>query len=319
MALSIPTPASQADVARAERGAVLSSLLAAALFAVMAVAVRAISARIPGPQIAFVRFATGLVVVAVLARFWRLELRPRRWGWLASRGLAGGLAVVAYFVCIEHVGVGVATLLNHTGPVWSLLFAWLLLGERPGVRALAALGLTMVGVALVVGGGTAGGGWFGIGRWELVGVFSAAATGVAVTSIRAVRRPSADGLPVEGSWTVFLSFTALGLVSTLPFLLGRWVDPTPREWGILLGAAAASIVAQLAMTRALAFLTAVGSGIVLQLTVVLSLLGGLWIYGEELSTRTALGALITMVGVMWMVLSPPAPPVARPPVGSALP
>jgi drug/metabolite transporter (DMT)-like permease len=294
----------------AEKGAIALSLLAAALFAAMAMGVRALSGRIPGPQIASVRFATGLVVVALVGVFGRVDLRPRRWGWLTSRGIAGGLAVVAYFACIEHVGVGVATLLNQTGPVWSLLFAWILLGESPRPRALFALALTAVGVVLVVGRGAAvagasatGSGHWQVGWWEAVGIFSAITTGIAITSIRAVRRPRADGQAIEGSWTVFFSFTALGLGSTLPWVVGRWVAPTPREWLILLAAALTSIAAQLAMTRALAHVTAVGSGVVLQLTPVLTLLGGVVLFGEVLSWRALVGAFLTMAGVVWMVLA----------------
>jgi drug/metabolite transporter (DMT)-like permease len=291
----------------AEKGAIALSLLAAALFAAMAMGVRALSGRIPGPQIASVRFAAGLVVVALVGVVGQVDLRPRRWGWLTSRGIAGGLAVVAYFACIEHIGVGVATLLNHTGPVWSLIFAWILLGESPRPRALFALALTMVGVVLVVGRGAGavptGSGHWQLGWWEAVGIFSAITTGIAITSIRAVRRPRADGQAIEGSWTVFFSFTALGLGSTLPWVLGRWVAPTPREWLILLAAALTSIAAQLAMTRALAHVTAVGSGVVLQLTPVLTLLGGVVLFGEVLSWRALVGAFLTMAGVVWMVLT----------------
>jgi drug/metabolite transporter (DMT)-like permease len=303
----MPVLAPQDDLALLHRRAVAASLVASGLFAVMAMGVRAVAVRIPGPQIAFVRFATGLAVVILLAALRQIDVRPRRWGWLTARGVAGGLAVVAYFVCIERVGVGIATLLNHTGPVWSLVFAWLLLGEKPRARALVALSLTMAGVFLVAGKGTS----LRIGLWELVGIFSAVTTGIAVTSIRAVRRPGVDGAPVEGSWTVFFSFTALGLVSTLPWVIGRWVAPTAREWALLFAAAFISIAAQLAMTRALAFMTAVASGIVMEFTVVLSMLGGLALFGETLSLRTGLGSLVTMVGVMWMVLAGTSRPAAR--------
>jgi drug/metabolite transporter (DMT)-like permease len=71
----------------------------------------------------------------------------------------------------------------------------------------------------------------------------------------------------------------------------------------LLAAALTSIAAQLAMTRALAHVTAVGSGVVLQLTPVLSLLGGVVLFGEVLSPRALVGALLTMAGVVWMVLA----------------
>ena len=268
---------------------------------------------------AAVRFATGLLVVLALVALGQVRLRPRRWGWLLVRGLAGGLAVIAYFACIPHVGVGVATLLNHTGPVWSLSFAWLLLGERPRRQPLMALGLTLSGVVLVMGNARS----LQLGLWQAVGVFSAITSGLAVTSIRAARQTGRDGLPGESSWTVFGSFTGLGLLATLPAMGGHWVPPTVPEWSLLLFVAVTSIAAQLLMTHALAHVTAVASGIILQLTVVLALAGGVVLFGEPLSPAEIAGSLLTMAGVAWVVHRQPAAarpvaapgPLVSPPIG----
>jgi drug/metabolite transporter (DMT)-like permease len=280
------------------RQAALASMSAAALFATMAMGVRALAVRLPAAQVAAVRFGTGLLVVLALVALGRVRLRPRRWGWLLVRGLAGGLAVIAYFSCIPHVGVGVATLLNHTGPVWSLSFAWLLLGERPRRQSLMALALTLTGVVLVMGNA----GSLQLGLWQALGVFSAVTSGLAVTSIRAARQAGRDGLPGESSWSVFGSFTGLGLLATLPAMGGQWVPPTAIEWGLLLFVAFTSIAAQLLMTHALAHVTAVASGIILQLTVVLALAGGVALFGESLSPAEIAGSLLTMAGVAWVVI-----------------
>jgi drug/metabolite transporter (DMT)-like permease len=280
------------------RQAALASLGAAALFATMAMGVRALATRIPGAQVAAVRFGTGMLVVLALVALGRVRLRPRRWGWLLVRGLSGGVAVIAYFACIPHVGVGVATLLNHTGPVWSLSLAWALLGERPRRQSLLALVLTLSGLVLVIGNA----GSLELGLWQAVGVFSAITSGLAVTSIRAARQTGRDGRPGESSWSVFGSFTALGLLATLPAMGGHWVPPALTDWGLLLFVAGTSIAAQLLMTQALAHVTAVASGIILQLTVVLALAGGVILFGEALSPAEIAGSLLTMAGVAWVVI-----------------
>jgi len=184
------------------------ALASACLFAVMAMVARLLSRTIPGPQVALVRFATGAIVTALAFALFRVELRPRRWGWLVSRGLFGGAAVLLYFSCIEKIGVGIATLLNYTAPVWSLMFAWFFLRERPRRHAFVALTLTLVGVALVTSGRAHR--WH-LGTWEIVGVLSAVLSGMAITSIRATRMQNSDGTPSENSWTVFASFTTFGL------------------------------------------------------------------------------------------------------------
>lgn len=299
-----PFPSLPADARRAALTLVASS----GLFGMMAIGARLASARIPGPQIALVRFLTGIAALLLAVAIGRAQLRPRRWGWLLARGLFGGTAVYLYFSCIEHVGVGVATLLNYTAPVWSLLFGWWLLGERPRRAVVGALVLTLVGVVFVVGGKVARfeGGW-----WTLAGALSAVASGVAVTSIRAVRRGG-----TESAWTVFASFTVLGAVATLPGVtgpLGRWVAPTAAEWLLLLAVGGFSIVAQLLMTGALEHVTAVASGIIHQLVVVITMTAGLLLFGETLSAWSLVGSALTMAGVVWTVLSasrPPPPAVA---------
>jgi drug/metabolite transporter (DMT)-like permease len=269
----------------------------------MAMVARLVSRTIPGHQVALVRFATGVVVVVLAARLLRLELRPRRWGWLISRGVFGGAAVLLYFQCIEKIGVGLATLLNYTAPVWSLMFAWLFLGERPRRHAPFALALTLTGVVLVTGGPAHG---WRLGAWETAGVLSAVCAGMAVTSVRASRRQEPGGSAGESSWTVFASFTLLGFLTTLPTVappFGAWVAPTAREWLLLLTCSLLSIAAQLLMTFALGRLTAVGMGIIQQVAVVLALPGGWLLFREPMSLRGAVGSLLTIAGVLSSILA----------------
>jgi len=267
----------------------------------MAMLARLLSRTIPGHQIAFVRFATGVLVTVLACAFARLDLRPRRWGWLVSRGVFGGAAVLLYFHCIEKIGVGMATLLNYTAPVWSMMFAWFFLHERPRKNAGVALGLTLAGVALVTSGDSHA---WQLGRWQMVGVVSAVFSGMAITSIRATRRQDPTGLPSEPPWTVFASFTLFGSLTTLPTVvapLGVWVAPSPTEWGLLLVCSLLSVAAQLLMTSSLGRLTAVGLGIIQQVTVVLALVGGGLFFHETIGLRSAIGSLLTITGVMWSV------------------
>jgi len=279
----------------------------------MAVAARVASRHIPGPEVAMFRFVVGVLAVLVAVASGRARLRPRRWGWLLLRGIFGGTAVFLYFGCIEHVGAGMATLLNYTAPVWSLLLGWWLLGERPRRTAAVALVLTLLGVACVVSGTLRS---VHNGIWALAGALSALASGVAVTSIRAVRRRGADGSS-ESSWTVFASFTGFGLLVTLPGVfgpLGRWVTPSPFDWGVLAGVGVLSVAAQLLMTQALEHVTGATMGIIHQLTVVVALVCGVLFMGERLTGWSLLGAVLTLSGVAWTVLTAarPAPPPVAP-------
>lgn len=276
------------------------ALASAVLFAVMAGLARAVSSHIPGPQVAFLRFSTGVAVTLVAALGARVDLRPRHWGWLLARGVFGGVAVLFYFTGIEKIGVGVATLINYTSPVWSLIFAWLLLHERPKRRVVVALLATLAGVALVATGHEQD---FRLRGWELVAIASAVVSGLAIVSVRATRRPGQVG-GSEGSWMVFASFTFVGFLVTLPTVappFGHWVAPTAWQWLMLVLCGLTSVAAQLLMTSALRDMTAAGIGVVQQLTVVLTLAGGLLFFHETLTVRVAIGCVITIGGVLWMM------------------
>jgi drug/metabolite transporter (DMT)-like permease len=295
------------------RTAALRLVASSTLFAIMAVLAKIVSRHIPGPQAAFVRFATGVVATLAAWASGRIDLRPRRWGWLFARGLFGGTAVVCYFSAMQRIAVGEATLLNYTQPVFTMLGAWVLLGERPPRRALFALPLTLVGVTLIVGlkpGDLAAQAGYG----PLLGLSSAVLSGVAVTSIRAARRVMPDGPPPETAWSVFFSFTGIGLLVTLPAVLppiGHWVTPSAAEWALLLGVGITSVLAQLLMSEALQHLRVGAAGVITQLTAVLTIGAGAYLLGDRLSPGFLSGALLTLGGVALVVLGPSAPRLRR--------
>jgi drug/metabolite transporter (DMT)-like permease len=269
----------------------------------MAMVARLLSRTIPGPQIAIIRFAVGVAIVLLLWARLRSRLRPRRWGWLISRGVFGSTAALLYFISIEHIGVGIATLLNNTSPAWSMIFAWVLLRERPPKQAFAALALTLVGVALVTSGQSHG---WRLGGWELLGTLSAVLSGIAITSVRATRRHRADGPPSESSWTVFATFATMGLVVTFPAVAppyGTWVAPDGWQWVLLVLCGLLGAGGQLLMTSSLGRLTTVNLGILQQATVVLAMVGGIAVFSEPLRLRGAVGSAVTMGGVLWSVLA----------------
>lgn len=100
------------------------------------------------------RLATaGTVLFGVLAAQGRVR---KALGALA--GYRGRVAVVAllsaltgalFTAGLHHAGVGPATVLFATSPLFGVPLAWLVLGERPSPRTLAGCALTVAGVAIL--------------------------------------------------------------------------------------------------------------------------------------------------------------------------
>jgi drug/metabolite transporter (DMT)-like permease len=294
----------------------------------MAAGTKLATRRLPGAEVALVRFLTGVVVTAAAVGIGVARIRPSRWGWLVARGFFGGVAVVTYFASIQAVPVGVATLLNQTQPIYTMLFSWALLGERPRRAALGALALALAGVTVIVVARNHASpnhvtfAWRG-SRGELLGVISAVTSGVAVTSIRAARRDLGDGRASESAWSVFFSFSLIGALVSLPGVLpplGAWTPPAAADWALLAAVGLVSTAAQVIMSASLRHLTGVQSGIIAQLTVPITVVFGIAFLGETLSAGFLLGAALTVAGVLLTILraSPgqraPSPPASTLPI-----
>ena len=93
----------------------------------------------------------GLMLLGALLVL-RVDLRiPRRdWPIFLAYGIFG---VALFFICyvnaINLTGVAVAAVLMYTSPAWVALLSWRWLGERLGRRGVAALGLALIGAALM--------------------------------------------------------------------------------------------------------------------------------------------------------------------------
>ncbi len=260
----------------------------------MAFAAKLATARLSGPQVAMVRFVIMLAPILLVPALGRRARRWRRLDLLAYRGIFGGLAVLLYFLAIEHIPVGLATLLNYTSPIFAVAFAALFLGERVDPRLLAPLAAALGGVLLVSHGHAPPRALFRFGRWEAVGLASAVLSGAAVAAIRAARRS-------EGSLAIYASFSACGLLAAAPFALASWQRPTAREWLLLAAVGVTSIAAQLLMTYSHRWVTNLQAGVVAPVTAISAALLGWRFLDEPFGAASAAGTALTVAGVLALV------------------
>jgi drug/metabolite transporter (DMT)-like permease len=93
------------------------------------------------------------VLLLVIARMRGESLRVPRSHW-ATMIAASWVYLVVWNVASTYAAIlipsGQAAILGFTMPLWAALAAWALLGQRPGVRVLLALGFGFVGVGLLI-------------------------------------------------------------------------------------------------------------------------------------------------------------------------
>ena len=210
-----------------------------------------------------------------------------RHGLLVTRGLLGGLAALLDFYALSLIPAGQATLLNNTFPVIAVAISYFTLGERPTWHLLLALGVTSLGVFLVIGGGrihfTMDGAW--------VGIASAILGAGAVTSIRALRA-------TDNAATIFFAFTLGGLLVSAPLSVGTW-SFHHHAWMFAMAAGLVSFLAQIFMTEAYGALTVAEAAVWQQLTPVASYLWAGAVLGESLSAVGVAGVALGIAGVVY--------------------
>ena len=264
----------------------MTMAVAATLFGLMAFSAKIASERVSGAEVAMIRMAIGLLPCIVIPRYRRAALRFKRWDLILYRGIFGGIAVMLYFLAIEHTTAGIATLLQYTAPIWSGMFSMLFIGERISLRVLLPLPVALVGVILVVHADT-----LGFGVWEIAGLCGGAASGAAVTAMRAARR-------AENSWSVYASFCFFGMIVNAPIALKAWKTPAGSEWIALIATALFAMGAQLLLTFSLRWVDAMTVGVISQLAVLISMSLGALFLGEQMTIMTAIGAALTILGVV---------------------
>jgi drug/metabolite transporter, DME family len=234
---SLYVPAATAPIASSQRwlgyGLVL---LAGTFWACLGLFFRALeSYHLPPTTIALNRaLVAGLTLLAVglLRRPDILRVRSRDLAYFGLYGLVVALFFFVYIAAVNRGSVALASVLLYTGPVWVVLYARLRWSEPLGGAKLAALGLAVLGSALVAlgsGDASAGGGWaiaLGLLSGLLYGIYS-------LLSNEGLRRGYAPS-------TIVLYAMLGGALFLLP--LQDWAAVghalgTPGAWPILLAVA----------------------------------------------------------------------------------
>ena len=202
-------------------------LCAAALWALIGpLSKQAIALGVTPLEAAFWRSAMGWTLFAVHAlatNSWRLQRADA-----PAVALFGVLGVAtlfgAYILSIHMVGVALASVLLYTAPAWVAVLAWLMLGERMTPVKVAALAMTLIGVACVSLGPSLASGQ-GLGAVNLAGVLLGLLSGFSYATyyIFGKRYLGRYATP-----TLFLYALPVGCLCLLPFV--SFSAKTPQAW-----------------------------------------------------------------------------------------
>jgi drug/metabolite transporter (DMT)-like permease len=232
------------STAKARQRAILLVLGSSATFTLAAAAVKGLEGGVPMAQLILFRnlFALPILLVMLHRAGGLALLRPRSPGMHVLRIAFGMFGMIGAFAGYTYLPLATATVLGFTMPLFLTALSVLLLHERVGWRRWSAVVVGFAGVLLVARPGAEG------AALPLVPVLlvllGALGWALAMMSIRAMGRQGEHGVTIV-LWFAIGSALLAGL-ATIPV----WVEPTPRQWLLLLAIGAVSAVAQLLMTEA---------------------------------------------------------------------
>lgn len=243
----------------------------------------------------------GLIVLLVARRL------PTGRGWWRSLVLGaltvGGLNVLVY-IAAQRLATSLAATIMSASAGALLVLSWIILGQRPALRAVAGALLGILGVVVMLqpGGGAAD-------VWGVVASIVAmlsSSLGFVLT-----RRWGADIPPLTmTAWQLIA-----GSLVVLPFAIAVEGAPPALDGPALLGFAyvivIATAVAYAAWFTGLARLPGAVVGVIGLLNPVTGVLLGVWLGHEPFGPAQLLGLALVVVGVLAGVLTRSAPATHR--------
>lgn len=279
-------------VAARPAAGIMLRLLSGFLFTGMMVCIKAVSTVAPVGQTVFFRSAFALlpilVFLALRGEFPRGLATRRPVDHLLRSGL-GAAAMFASFAALVYLPVAEATLLAQLTPVLMALGGVLLLGENFSLCRAAAMGLALVGVAVLVVPGLEAGAVGGRLPGYMLGMLAALFSAASLLTVRRMSRTESPGAIAF----YFVLITTLAGLATFP--LG-WAPLTGTELGLLILSGLFGGAAHIAMTLALRYAEASRLAPFEYVVLIWPVLADLLIFGVPISSGFLLALPLVLGG-----------------------
>jgi drug/metabolite transporter (DMT)-like permease len=257
-------------------------------------------------------FVASVPPALIMGYFARRELMANGWPlfWLA---IANGTVLTLYSNAYTRTTVFNVLFLFYLSPVWSVLIARFVLGERIGHARLIAVALGLIGLVTML---SDGGGWpipRNLGDWMalLAGLFWAICTIF-------IRRNQHIG-----TMATAVAFYFGGFCPALLFALVTDGDRIPNldaiaaSWPMLIGVAWLGwLPSQLALFWGVSRISPVRTGILLMTELVSGVATAAWLSGDPISLQQAVGGALILAAGLGDVLTTKERPMPAPMPGT---
>lgn len=235
-------------------------------------------------QVSHGRFLFAWLAIATIA----LALRPRltrpNLPQHIGRTLCGFVGVTCMFAAAAAIPLADATAISFLNPVFAMIFAIPLLGEKVGKWRWLAAAIAFTGALILIRPGTGS-----IAPGALLALGAALALGLEVTFIKRLAGR-------ERTLQILLVNNSIGIVIATLAVIAVWQPPTPAQWAGLVGLGLIMAAAQGCFVNAMARADASFVTPFSYLTLVFAAAYDFAIFGVTPTGLSYLGAAIIIAG-----------------------
>ena len=265
-------------------------MFAAFAFSLVAALVKIAGTRLPVTQILLVRqLVMGIILTPIIFQDFPAIFKTQKLNLQLARIFCALVAMLCGFTAVIHMPLADATALAFAKSFFVTVFAVLWLGETVGKHRWGAVVAGFVGVLIMLQPGS--------GSFSIYGVYAliaAAFAGVVMVIIRLLSR-------TESSPSI-LAYQSLGVaVVMLVPAIYYWVNPTLKEWLLLLGIGVASYFGQKANIYAYKYGEASLLASLDYVRLLYATLLGWLLFSQWPQVSTGIGALVIVIASIYTV------------------
>lgn len=277
------------DIPNRPAYAVGAMLLATAFIAATTLLAKALGTNALGEplhpfQVSHGRFLFAAIAIGLVALVLRPKIIEPNLRLHIIRCVFGWAGVSLMFAAAARIPLSDATAISFLNPVFAMMLAIPLLGEKVGPWRWAATGIALVGALVLLRPGPDS---FQVAA--LLALGAAMMMGVEVICIKRLAR-------MEGPFQILIINNAIGLCIATVAVLAVWQPPNPAQWGALAALGVLMACAQTCFLQAMRFADATLTLPMTYATLVFAALYDAWLFGVIPDAVSVLGAAIIVSG-----------------------
>jgi drug/metabolite transporter (DMT)-like permease len=259
-------------------------------FSVLNTIMRSLTLQVGPLETQFLRYFFGLVVMLpLIARAGWRAYRPQKIGGHFTRGAVHTVGLMLWFYAIGHITIADTTAIGFTGPIFIMLGAAWMFGEKMRWERWLAASIGFAGVLIVVAPKLTGsGGWFTLVMLSSSPVF--ALSFLITKSLTRTERP------LENVTWQAISITML----ILPLAVMHWTWPSAAQWSAFLVCGLLGSLGHYCLTRSFTIADISATQSVKFLELVWATLLGWLVFSDQPSQSTLVGGAVICASTLWI-------------------